>query len=475
MRVLNVYEMWPKQAYAMTMLGFSPDEKPEQEVHELFYGGEPAGGKSFLLRALAFHRCITTPGATVAMFRKTHGELRDNHILKMLGEIPQKVAGHKLYTYNEQVHEMVFYNGSRIQFRHCDSEDDVFRYQGAEWDMLLIDEVTQLSANQYTYLRSRVRWPKEQVQPTGWHRRIVSCGNPGGVGHNYFKENFVDSGRPGEVFLNNEPGTGWLRMFLRATLKDNPSITEEEYRATISGIHDPVLRQAYLTGNWNIMGDQMFNEFDRAVHVDRGWPVPKEWRRVCGLDYGWSNPMCFLWGAVCPAGEEIPTENPELRVSERQRVIIYRELYERKLYPQLAALKIRAFSKGEGEGPIWADRSMFSKEPGANYAQEYAAVGVRLQPSSRDTKLGAARVHRALDYANGLPPEILIFDNCKNLIRTLPNLPRDKNDLEKVDTHAEDHAFDALRYMLMGGHQMRVAEPRTYRLKPGEPRRFVAA
>lgn len=443
----------------MTMLGMNPDEPQEHPVEELFFGGQVGGGKSKLIRALAFHKCVSTPGITVALFRRSHGELRSNHVLPMLTELPQRVAGHNIYKYNEQSHELVFWNGSRIQFRHCDNEDDVFRYLGDEWDTLLIDEVTQLSAMQYTILRSRVR----STRP-GWRRCIVTAGNPGGPGHNYFKENFVDPARPGEVFAATEEGTGWPRMFLASSLRDNPSLSEEDYRKTVQGISDPILRKAYLTGNWNIMGDQMFNEFDREVHTDRGFPIPKEWRRRHGLDYGWSSPMCFLWGAICPAGEEIPTENSFLRVSDRARIIIYRELYETKLYPQMQALKVRALSSGEPQAQIFADRSMFSKEPGANYAQEYAAIGVHLQPSSRDTILGAARCHRALDYVDSQPPELLIFDNCKNLLRTLPNLPRDKNNLEKVDTHAEDHAFDALRYLLIGGNAGSVRAERNYKL-----------
>jgi hypothetical protein len=44
---------------------------------------------------------------------------------------------------------------------------------------------------------------------------------------------------------------------------------------------------------------------------------------------------------------------------------------------------------------------------------------------------------------------MFIFSNCTNLIRTLPLLPTDKNNPEDVDTHAEDHAYDALRYACM--------------------------
>ena len=42
-----------------------------------------------------------------------------------------------------------------------------------------------------------------------------------------------------------------------------------------------------------------------------------------------------------------------------------------------------------------------------------------------------------------------IFRTCKNLIRTLPQLPPDDNNPEDIDTDTEDHAADALRYGVM--------------------------
>ena len=43
-----------------------------------------------------------------------------------------------------------------------------------------------------------------------------------------------------------------------------------------------------------------------------------------------------------------------------------------------------------------------------------------------------------------------MFRNCRNLIRTLPAIPRDAKKPEDLNTAAEDHALDALRYLLMG-------------------------
>jgi len=46
-------------------------------------------------------------------------------------------------------------------------------------------------------------------------------------------------------------------------------------------------------------------------------------------------------------------------------------------------------------------------------------------------------------------PQLKIFSNCINLIRTLPTIPYAKNNAEDVDTKTDDHAYDALRYMVM--------------------------
>jgi hypothetical protein len=52
-------------------------------------------------------------------------------------------------------------------------------------------------------------------------------------------------------------------------------------------------------------------------------------------------------------------------------------------------------------------------------------------------------------------PRLKIFNTCTNLIRTLPSLPMSKTNSEDVDTRADDHAYDALRYMLMSQQSTR--------------------
>jgi hypothetical protein len=46
-------------------------------------------------------------------------------------------------------------------------------------------------------------------------------------------------------------------------------------------------------------------------------------------------------------------------------------------------------------------------------------------------------------------PRLVFFSNCTNTIAQIPSLPLDKRNSEDVDTHAEDHLYDALRYGVM--------------------------
>ena len=45
-------------------------------------------------------------------------------------------------------------------------------------------------------------------------------------------------------------------------------------------------------------------------------------------------------------------------------------------------------------------------------------------------------------------PRLFVFDTCPDLVRTIPLMQRDKDHPEDLNTKLEDHAVDALRYLL---------------------------
>ena len=105
---------------------------------------------------------------------------------------------------------------------------------------------------------------------------------------------------------------------------------------------------------------------------------------------------------------------------------------------------------------LWAryiDPACFDTSRGKSIAEELAESGWGTQPAENDRINGWSRVRSALAWQDPdgrtFEPELQVFSNCKNLIRTLPAQVYDKNRPEDLDTDGEDHAPDTLRYGLM--------------------------
>ena len=87
---------------------------------------------------------------------------------------------------------------------------------------------------------------------------------------------------------------------------------------------------------------------------------------------------------------------------------------------------------------------------GPSIAETMIQRGVRWIPADRERVAGKIAIHRRLQLDPVTnEPRLKIFKTCTNLVRTLPTIPLSKINSEDVDTKAEDHAYDALRYMVM--------------------------
>lgn len=83
------------------------------------------------------------PGINILVVRRTYPELLQNHILPLQLEL----SG--LARWNDNQKRFIFPNGSNIWFGYCAAERDVGRYQGQEYDIIFIDEATQLTEFQF--------------------------------------------------------------------------------------------------------------------------------------------------------------------------------------------------------------------------------------------------------------------------------------------------------------------------------------
>ena len=135
-------------------LKVSPRQAEFIKTHatEVLFGGAAGGGKSYgqLIDALLY--ALRYPGSKQLIFRRTYPDLEKSLIRVSLGLYPQSI-----YSYNASTHTGRFKNGSLIDFGYSASENDVYQYQSAEYDVIRFDELTHFTEFQYVYMLSRLR------------------------------------------------------------------------------------------------------------------------------------------------------------------------------------------------------------------------------------------------------------------------------------------------------------------------------
>ncbi len=382
---------------------------------EVLFGGAAGGGKSFgqLVDALSF--AVRYPHSRQLVLRRTFAELDKSLIRESLSLFPKEI-----YSFNASTHVGKFKNGSLIDFGYCGAENDVYQYQSAEYDVIRFDELTHFTSSQYVYLISRVRGAN------AYPKQVKSTTNPGGVGHSWVKERFVDPAPPGTRFV----GVGGIsRIFIPSLLEDNRFLNEcdPEYRRRLLVLPERE-RRALLLGDWNIFEGQYFSEFSAAKHVIAPFEIPPSWRKYRTLDYGLDRLAC-LWIAVAPDG----------------CAYVYREYCESSLPISRAAAAISARTPaGEDIYATLAPPDLWNRtqESGRSKASIFAEFGLNFTKTSNNRESGWLAIKELL-----IGDRLKIFSSCNEIIRTLPALVTDKIRPTDCSTepHEITHAPDALR------------------------------
>lgn len=394
---------------------------------EVLFGGAAGGGKSWAQLYDAFLYALRYPGSKQLILRRTFPELDKSLIRVSLEIYPREV-----YTYNSSRHLGMFANGSLIDFGYCDSENDVFKYQSAEYDVIRFDELTHFTEQMYTYLISRVRGAN------GFPKQVKSSTNPGGVGHQFVKARFVDIGAP-----NTEHGTGTGgRIFIPSKVQDNQFLlrADPDYLKRLENLAEKD-KKALLYGDWDIFDGQYFSEFSREIHVCEPFEIPAHWRWYFTMDYGFDM-AAFYWIAV----------------DEQNNAYVAQEFCQGKdnggepLIIQDAARAVKerttcAPSAYLAPPDLWNSR----QETGKSAADIFAEHGIYLTKTSNDRVAGWMAVKEWLkpfcDVDGVTRARLRIFSNCTELIKTLPALQYDDKRPSDVATqpHGITHSPDALR------------------------------
>lgn len=431
--------------------GGSP-KKPVAKV--IGYGGAAGGGKSDALLMAGIIYCLTYKRAKVGFFRCTFTQLEGSGggVMRSL-ELLTGIA-----KYNAQKRRWTFPNGSILTFCYLDRDESVHNYQSQMFDVTLWDEATQFNWFRVSYIvNSRMRSIR------GYPTFAAMATNPGGIGHHWFKQFFVQAGDP-EIPHRVEIETGKYQthIFIPAKLSDNLILEkmDPDYRKSLEAMPEH-LRKQLLEGDWDAAEGMAFPEWREHIHICAPFQIPDEWIKFRALDWGYAKPYAVGWYAIDFDG----------------RIFKYRELYGWGGKPDVGTredpedvakriIELETLPSGKRENIRYAvaDDAIFGSRQDnsptiamqfadsfGNKATHWAPVGKG--PRSRvQMKI---ELHHRLKWQRGEggkwtgeQPMLVFFNTCRHTIRTLPNLVLDDDDIEDVDTTLEDHAYDETRYAI---------------------------
>ena len=432
---------------------FKPNPGPQTDFlssseREVLYGGSAGGGKSYAMLADPLHG-LNDPNFSGLLVRHTTEELREL-IQKSQELYPRAIPGIK---WSERKSQWTSPRGGRLWMSYLDKDMDVTRYQGQAFNWIGFDELTQWpSPFAWDYMRSRLR--SASSMELGLYMRATT--NPGGSGHSWVKKMFIDPAPYNKPFWATNIETGeeikypaghskagqslFKRRFIPASLFDNPYLAESgDYEAMLLSLPEHQRKQL-LEGNWDVNEGAAFPEWNRAIHIVEPFKIPSNWTKFRACDYGYGSYTGVVWIAVSPS----------------EQLVVYRELYCSKVTAtDLADMVLEAEAEdgtiryGVLDSSLWHKRG----DTGPSLAEQMNMKGCRWRPSdrSRGSRVaGKNEMHRRLqvdEYTE--EPRMVFFSTCTNTIAQLPSIPLDKRNPEDVDTNAEDHLYDALRYGIM--------------------------
>lgn len=447
----------------------------ERLEDEAFYGGAAGGGKSdsLIIEAL---RQVDIPYYKGLIIRKTYPELSE------LIEKSQRYypAAFPKADYNSSSHTWTFPSKAKIIFGAMQHEKDKLKYQGKAYDFIGFDELTHFTFDEYIYLQSRNR-------PNGPGTRVYrrSTGNPGGIGHSWVKERFIDAGKPGEtiwelanvVFPDGHSEKRWQsRVFIPSSVFDNKILlaNDPDYLARLALLPGKV-RDALLYGDWNTYTGQYFEDFriepDMKAAADAGCEMSEEelkregrwchviepfdiskgdcrgWKILRSYDFGYGKPFSCAWWAIDFDGTyyrilelygctETPNEGlrwtPDQQFKEISRI--------EQEHPWLKGRKIDGV----------ADPAIWDASRGESIARTADKYGLYFRPGDHKRIPGWMQCHYRLQFDEQGYPRMYVFSNCKAFIRTVPLMMYDDHKGgEDLQTELEDHVCDEWRYAVM--------------------------
>lgn len=457
-------EIWPTWA---PQRGSQQAFLAAQNIFEVLYAGTRGPGKTDAL-LMDFAQGVGVGYGSEwrgILFRPTFPELADviNKSLKWFSILFPGAS------YNRAAHCWTFPGGEMLYFRHFRTPEDYWKYHGHAYTWIAWEELCNWPDDKcYKVMRSCCR----STTP-GIPRCYRATTNPYGVGHNWVKRRWQLPQSFGKVIrtMDDDGNPEPPRVAIQGRLRENLILlhADPDYLQRLKGAaRNPSELAAWVDGSWEITAGGMFDDIWRAKTHVVSFPIakiPKTWKMDRSFDWGSSKPFAVCWWAESN-GEPLVYGGRSYG-TVRGDLFLIKEWYgwngnRNEGVKMLASAIARGILERENDwglegrvlpGP--ADSSIFDDENGNSIERDMRLAGVRWKaadksPGSR--KQGWQQVRKFLEGAiptvSGIRevPGLFVLDGCEQTLETVPPLPRDDKDLDDVNTDAEDHLGDAIRY-----------------------------
>lgn len=424
-------------------------------LSEIFFGGARGGGKTDgVLGKWALKEKRYGAAFNAIMLRRTTVSSMD--AIERSKEIYGPLGG----KFNESKLRWRMPNGGRVSFAYLDSVDDAQAYQGQNITDVWIEEAGQFpNPDPIDRLFGVLRSAK------GVPVQIILTANPGGAGQHWISRRyklvpFPD--RP-QIVERTSPSGSIIRMaVIPSRVTDNRILLHSDpgYISRLGLVGSAALVRAWLEGDWNAVEGAFFDTWNPARNVVKPFEVPADWARFRSGDWGSAKPFAFYWFAVASDPYRV---NERLTIP-RGALVAYREWYGCIPGKENTGLKLTAEQVGQGlkersgaetySNSVF-DPAAFAEDGGPSIASRIAGAGGgwwrpadNKRVSGRGAMGGWDQMRSRIDGTSD-GPMLVFFSTCEHAVRTIPALQHDISKPEDLDTEAEDHAADAVRYGCM--------------------------
>lgn len=432
-------------------------------IYEVFFGGARGGGKTDgMLGEWIQHAQEYGASAKGVFFRRELVQLDDVISRAMELFIPLGAE------WKEQKKTFVFPNGATLKMRPLERDSDAEKYQGHSYTRIYIEEITNFPDKK----------PILKLHATLRSKKGIPClfratGNPGGPGHMWVKERYINPAPGGLTVIKGEE-EDLDRIYIPSRVGDNNKIDQAKYIKQLKMTGNAELVRAWLEGDWDIVAGAAFETLKRDIHMVRPFTVPYWWTKFTALDWGSAKPYAIGWFTV--ADEDLilkATDRYPEKLIGKGSVIMYRELYGwngkadegcRKESWEVANEIADLEELNEEISYRIADSAMWAEHDGPSIAENMERqlgkvaqernskdflFKAAMEKSRKDRRANYQEIRNRLSLSDGEQTGFYIFDNCTHFWRTIPDLQLDTRDPEKGwDSTQEDHMADCVAYAL---------------------------